>query len=348
MTMREITLGVIGCGRIAQAAHLPAIEKASGVRLVAVSDPSERLSQGVGRQYGVRSFTDTAALLDLDLDAVLVATPDRFHLPLGLRAIASGKHVLMEKPLASTSVEAQQLVDAASSAGRLLQTGSMKRHDPGLEYARANVQRIGRILSMTSWYRVMSRSRLAIQATLFPPVIVDESVRAVENGFKADSERYRLATHGAHLFDGLRYFAGDLDWLSARSATIAGDISWHGTAGITDGGGLASFEISTNVHSQWAEGVNIFGEFGHIKTRSPYAFLKAGSSAELFIEEDGVAQVPHFADTNAYKRQVEAFARSILDGVPTDPSPEDGVHAVQLIEAAAESSGDDGRKILLR
>jgi predicted dehydrogenase len=343
-----ITLGVIGCGRIAQAAHLPAIAKASNVRLVAVSDPSALLSGGVGAQYGVQSFTDTSELLALDLDAVLIATPDRFHLPLGLQAIAGGKHVLMEKPLASTSDEAQQLVDAAAAADLRLQTGSMKRHDPGLEFARANMHRIGRVLSMSSWYRVMSASRPAIQQTLFPPVIVDETVRSAENTFKADGERYRLATHGAHLFDGLRYFLGDLDWLSARSASVAGDISWHGSVGIRDSGGLASFEITTSVHSEWAEGTDIFGEFGHIKTRSPYAFLKAGSRAELFVEADGVATVPHYADTNPYKRQVEAFARAVREGTQTDPTPQDGVYAVRLIEAAAESSAHDGSTIALR
>jgi predicted dehydrogenase len=344
----HITLGVIGCGRIAQAAHLPAIKKASGVRLVAVSDPSPILSKGVGAQYRVDSFTDTAALLDLDLDAVLIATPDRLHLPLGLAAIASGKHVLMEKPLASNSTEAQQLADAAANAGVKLQTGSMKRHDPGLEYARANIHRLGRILSMTTWYRVMSATRPAIQQTLFPSMIVDEAVRTAENAFKADGQRYRLATHGAHLFDGLRNFAGNLDWMSARSGTVAGDITWHGLAGMADSGGLASFDITTNVHSQWAEGNDIFGEFGHIKTRSPYGFLKAGSTAEVFIESEGIASVPHFGDTNPYKRQIEAFARAVLDGNPTNPSPQDAIWALRLIEAVAESCAAGGREVALR
>lgn len=344
----EITLGVVGCGRIAQAAHLPAIEKADGVRLVAVSDSSHLLATEVGRQFGVPSYTDASRLLELDLDAVLIATPDRFHLPLGLQALAAGKHVLVEKPLASTAAEARELMDAAAAAGKKLQTGSMKRHDPGLQFARAHLPSIGSILSMNSWYRVMAKARPGIQATLLPPMIEDESVRGVESTFKEDKERYRLATHGAHLFDGLRYFAGDVDWLSARSASIAGDTTWHGSVGIARGGGLASFEITTSVHSQWAEGVDIYGEFGHIRTRSPYAFLKCGSSAEVFIEGDGVSLVPHFSDTNPFKRQIEAFARAIMDGSETDPAPLDGVRAVELIEAAALSSSADGRKVWLR
>lgn len=342
-----VRLGVIGCGRIAQAAHLPAIEKAPDVRLVAVSDPSPALSSGVAARYGVAGFTDTARLLEQDLDAVIVATPDRLHRPLGLQAIAAGKHVLMEKPLAASVAEAEELVSAAAGAGVRLQTGSMKRHDPGLQFARAGIERIGPVLSMTSWYRVMSATRAGIQETLFPAVIVDEGVRAAESVFKADGGRYRLATHGAHLFDGLRYFVGDLSWLSARSATVGDDISWHGTAGIAASGGLASFEISVAVHSPWAEGVDVFGERGHVKVRSPYVFSKLGSSAEVFVESEGVARRPEFADTNPFTRQVQAFAHAILDDVETDPTPRDGVEAVRLIEAAGRSSAADGAVVQL-
>lgn len=342
-----ITLGVIGAGRIAQVAHLPAVLKASNVRLVAISDPSEQVVSAVARRYGVPGDTSTADLLARDLDAVLIAAPDRFHLPLGLQAIAAGKHVLMEKPLAATSAEARELVAAASARGVRLQTGSMKRHDPAIEFARANIGRIGRILSMSSWYRVMAASRPAIQQTLFPPLVIDETVRAVESGFKADGERYRLMTHGAHLFDTVRYLAGDLDWLTTVSAAVAGDLTWHGTAKIATGG-LASFEITTSVHDEWSEGNDIYGEFGHIKTRSPYTFTKLGSSVELYVEAEGVSVVPHFADTNPYKRQLEAFARSVLTGAPTNPSPEDGVHAVRLIEAAATSAASDGARVDLR
>jgi len=343
----QISIGVVGCGRIAQVAHLPAILKAGNVRLAALSDPSVRLATMVGAQYGVASFTDTDELLGQDIDAVLIAAPDRLHLALGLKAIAAGKHVLLEKPLAPTSAEARQLVDAAAARGVKLQTGTMKRHDPGVEYAKANLVRIGPILSMVTWYRVMKGSRAAILDTLFPAVVEDGSVRTIEESFKADAADYRLATHGAHVFDLMRHLGGDLGWVSAHAASLAGDYSWHGTAGLGGSGGLASFEISASVHSEWAEGFDIHGELGHIRIRSPYVFTKLGSSVELYVEAERVAQRPHFADTNPYKRQVEAFARAVLEDVPTNPSPEDGVAAVRFIEAVAESCALEGRRVVL-
>jgi predicted dehydrogenase len=346
-TPDQVSLGVIGCGRIAQVAHLPAIAKAANVRLAAVCDTSPRIATMVGAQYGVASFTDTEALLRQDLDAVLIAVPDRLHLPLGLKALAAGRHVLLEKPLATTSAEARRLAEAAATLGLSLQVGTMKRHDPGIEYARANLAQIGPITSMVTWYRVMRGSRAAILDTLFPVVVEDDRVRATEEAFKADAASYRLATHGAHVFDLMRHLGGDLAWVSAHTASRGGDHTWHGTAGLAVGGGLASFEITAGVHGEWAEGVDLYGELGHIRIRSPYVFTKLGSSVELYVEADRVARRPHFGDTNPYKRQVEAFGRAILEGTPTNPSPEDGIAAVRVIEAVAESCSLDGRRVVL-
>lgn len=342
----DIALGVIGCGRIAQVAHLPVVGKAANVRLVAVSDASTRLATEVGAQYGVASFTDTSELLAQDLDAVLIAVPDRLHLPLGLEAIAAGKHVLMEKPLAATSVDARRLVDAAAMGDVRLQTGTMKRHDPGIEFAWANVDRIGPLLSVTSWYRVMKGSRAETLRTLWPAVVEDDGVRTTEAAAKPDAATYRLATHGAHVFDLLRHLAGNPSWVSAHATSRDDDHAWHGTAGLRDGG-LASFELAVGVHSEWAEGFDLYGELGHLRIRSPYVFTKLGSTVELYIEAERIAQRPHFADTNPYKRQLEAFARSIIDGTPTNPSPEDGVEALRVIEAVAESCATDGRRVSL-
>ncbi len=343
----RVRLGIIGAGRIAQVAHLPALVKAANIELVAISDPSAMLAEGIARRYGIAGFTDTEELLRQDLDAVLIATPDRFHHALGLLALRAGKHVLMEKPLAATVSEARELADLADATGLKLQTGAMKRHDPGLAFARAHLAEIGPILSFTSWYRVMSDLRPSIEATLFPPIIADPAVRAVENTFKEDRERYLLATHGAHLFDGLTAFGGPARWVSARMGNVGSDYTWQGLAGMQNSGGLISFEISVAVHAEYAEGADIYGECGHIRLRTHFPFFKRASDVAVHIEASGVSLVPHFGDTDAYKLQAEAFARAIIEDRPTDPSPEDGVAAVRWIAAVAESATHGGREVAL-
>lgn len=342
-----VRLGVVGAGRIAQVAHLPALAKARNITLVAISDPSETLAAGVAAKYGIEPFTSTETLLEQDLDAVLIATPDRFHHPLGTLALQAGKHVLMEKPLAATVQEAEDLAGLASRSGLKLQTGAMKRHDPGLAFAKAHLDKIGPILSFTSYYRVMSSLRPDTEATLFPSVVVDAEVRKVENTFKAQRERYLLATHGAHLFDGLNYFGGTSRWVSARVGNVNDDYSWHGVAGLADSNGLISFEISAAVHGNWAEGTDIYGAYGHIQTRSHFPFFKRASDVEVHIEGDGVSLIPHFGDTDAYKLQAEHFAEAILDDSLENPTPAEGVAAIRWIEAVAESSANGGQEVRL-
>ena len=356
MTPRPVRLGVIGCGRIAQVAHLPAVAKAAGVELAAVSDPSSTLARGVSARYGVAGFTDTAELLALPLDAVVLAVPDRLHLRLGVQALEAGVHVLVEKPSADTRVHASELADRAAARGLKLQVGAMRRHDPGMQYARRALADLGTVLSLNSWYRIPGRLRPPTEAALFPPLVVDEDVRTKEAEFKADRERYLLATHGAHVFDTLRYLVGDLTGVRARVARIGGDFSWHGSARLDgtrsrggagpDLGGLVTFEISADVRGAYAEGLEIYAERGHVSLRSYFPFFRRASSVRVFVEDAGEARIPEFGASDPYQRQVEAFAAAIRDDTATDPSGADGVAALRLIEAVADSAAGDGKEVL--
>ncbi len=199
LTAARLRLGVVGCGRIAQVAHLPAAAKADGIELTAVCDPSPVLSGAVGRRYDVHAFTELEPMLDSGLDAVVVATPDRLHHEHAVAALEAGKHVLVEKPLAPEPDDARHLGELADQLGLKLQVGAMKRHDPGIEYARAAVERIGPVLTMSSWYRVMAALRPPTEAALFPFVVVDDDVRTREAAYKADRPRH-LLTHTACTF----------------------------------------------------------------------------------------------------------------------------------------------------
>ncbi len=187
----ELRLGVVGAGRISQVAHLPAAVKADRARLVAICDSSPAVVDQLARRYGVRGCTDMQEVL-ADVDAVVVATPDRSHLPVAGAALRAGKHVLVEKPLADTLAGAEELNRLATNGKLKLQVGAMKRHDPGIEYAHQSLWRVGPVLSAQSWYRVMSALRPPTEATLFPRTVLDETGRELDPAYKADRERYLL------------------------------------------------------------------------------------------------------------------------------------------------------------
>lgn len=348
MTMTSpLRIGMIGCGRIAQAAHLPALEKTDRLTLISVYDPSELLSSRVATRYGVTNSASLDDLLAADIDAVVIATPDRFHHQLGMAALAAGKHVLVEKPLAATVAEAEEMAELAAQHDLRLQTGAMKRHDPGIVFAHEHLPKLGRAISYHSVYRVPVQ-RAPIEATLFPEMIIDDDVRKVENTFKSSGNRtgYLLATHGAHVFDTLIHFTGLPRWIRVHGAQVGDDYTWHGIVGLADGG-VGSFEMTVDVHGDWSEGIEMCSEHGTIRTTTYQPFWKRASDVEVYLEEDGASRRPHPADTNAFKLQLEAFADAIADGGGENPAPADGVAVVRVIDAAIASAAADGELVEL-
>ena len=139
------------------------------------------MADGVARQWDARSFTDVAACLEQTRpDAAIITAPDRAHAPLARQVLEAGCHVLVEKPMTATLEEAEELAAVAATSGRLLQVGTMKRHDPGLIFARdAIAQRLGRVLSFTAWYRTTSMRENFSQA-FFPALVSDPGVTTTE------------------------------------------------------------------------------------------------------------------------------------------------------------------------
>jgi predicted dehydrogenase len=140
---RLINLGLVGCGRISQAAHLPAIAKANNVRLSGVCDQSPSLAEAMARRYDVRRYSAVEDILNSDSEAVMLAVPDRLHVPLARAAIEAGKHVFVEKPLATNVSEAESLSENLLRSSVKLQVGNMKRFDPGVQFARDILERGG-------------------------------------------------------------------------------------------------------------------------------------------------------------------------------------------------------------
>ena len=105
---RLLRVGVLGCGPIAQAAHFEACTKAGNAEFYAICDVASDLRDRMAATHAPTcSFNDYDAMLaDPDLEAVVIATSDAFHVPAALRALQAGKHVLCEKPLATSIEEA--------------------------------------------------------------------------------------------------------------------------------------------------------------------------------------------------------------------------------------------------
>lgn len=125
-----VGLLLVGCGRIS-AAHLTALAGLeSQIRLAGVVDADAEAAGRTGAQHGVPAFVDLAAGLALrGVDAVLIASPNAHHADHAAMALAAGKHVLVEKPLAETGAQARCLADMAARSGLVLAAGHTYRHN---------------------------------------------------------------------------------------------------------------------------------------------------------------------------------------------------------------------------
>jgi predicted dehydrogenase len=334
-----LKIGLLGCGPIAQFAHLPALERTRKVDLVAVCDRSEALAQAAAARLNVQAVYSSHEELFADpgVDAVIIAVADAFHVPLASAALQAGKHVLLEKPLGVTSAECEPLVRLVDRTGLKLQVGSMKRHDPGIEFAHQFIQqRLGRILSVSAWYRD-SLFRPAMQEALLPPPRLSSDARRPDDDPRAhDRRQYSLVTHGAHLFDNIRYLGGDVRALTAGVAEAFGQYAWHGILEFAHGG-AGSFELVVKVNSDWTEGYVIHGEGGSVEVRTFLPFYHRASEVRAFDAATQQWHTPLGADSNAYRRQIEAFAACVLENKPPNPDVREGLAAVRLLEAVADS-----------
>lgn len=339
-----VRMVLIGCGRIAQVAHLPALEKAEGVRLLGISDPSAEVVQAVTRRYDLeKAYADPEAVwADESVEAVIVSAPDRFHSSLATDALNAGKHILIEKPLTSTVQEAEALVQLVGDSGLKLQVGAMKRHDQGLRFAREFVaDSMGQARTFNAWYRI-GDLRPGIEATLFPRVFADAAAHEGEVGFKADRQRYLLATHGAHIFDTVRFLLGDVAAVVVRHREDGRNQAWQMLVS-TKSGAVGTVSITADVPGLPAEGIEVFGARGSLRVDTHFPFYRRASSVSAY--SGGKVITPVLTDGDAYERQAENFARVIRQGGKPDPDVHDGLAALRLIEATASAveSGSEAR-----
>lgn len=130
----KINLAVIGCGGIAQHAHLPSILRIPDYGLVGVSDPYLEVAQKVARGSGLpesAGVSDHRSLLESPaVDAVCICAPTTMHADIVVEAMEAGKHVLVEKPMAVTRAEAERMIAASERAGKILMVGYNHTYDP--------------------------------------------------------------------------------------------------------------------------------------------------------------------------------------------------------------------------
>ena len=336
---RRLRVGVLGAGPIAQFAHLDASVKARNADLYAICDAAPDLLARMAAVYAPqKTFTDFDAMLaDPDLEAVIVATSDAWHVPMSTRALEAGKAVLCEKPIGVSVAEVEALSEVVKRSGRVLQVGHMKRFDPGLEAAERFIdEEMGQQLALKAWY-CDSTHRYTMTDAVQPLPVTSRQQRKPNGNPKADLRRYFMLAHGSHLVDTARFLCGEITEVSARLSEKFGAYCWFVETSFASGA-LGHLDLTVAVRMDWHEGFTLYGEHGSILAKTYNPWYYKSSDVEIFREADATTHRVLGADGHFFRRQLEGFADAVLNGAPQRGADiEDGLASVRAMAAIAES-----------
>ncbi len=205
-------LGLIGCGDFGRFC-LEAVAELPEVRVVGVADSRQDAAQRCAAAMGLRAFRTPEDLIECeDVDFVHLATPPSTHRELAMAAIAAGKHVLCEKPLALTVGQGDEMLQAARKAGVMIPVNFVLRHAPVTDLVKAVIDSgvLGRVLA--------ARLTNCAKDTPLPPEHWFWD-KAISGGI--------FIEHGVHFFDLYRYWLGEgqvIDGhVESREGTVQAD-----------------------------------------------------------------------------------------------------------------------------
>ena len=247
--------GLVGCGRVAPR-HAQSITELPGAHLIAVADIVESRAQRFAKEYQAEAYTDFRHLLDRkDIDIVNICVPSGLHAKIAIEAMEAGKHVVVEKPIALSLVDADRMIAAASAAGVNLCVVLQNRYNPPMRDLRelVNSGRLGKILlgnATVRWYRPQEYYEDGWHGTW-----------AMDGG--------ALMNQSIHHIDALQWLMGDVESVFAYTATLAHQMEAEDTGVAVirfRNGALGVIEGSTVTYPENLEGsVALFGERGSVK-----------------------------------------------------------------------------------
>ncbi|UFT98937.1 Gfo/Idh/MocA family oxidoreductase [Radiobacillus kanasensis] len=154
--MGTLKVGVVGCGSIANHRHLPEYQNNPDAEIIAVCDKVEDRAKATAERFGAgKYYTDYHELLqNEEIDIVSVCTPNYLHAPVSIAALQAGKHVLCEKPMATSEKEANEMIAAAEKSGKKLMIGHNQRFVPSHQKAKELIAsgELGRIYSFRTTF----------------------------------------------------------------------------------------------------------------------------------------------------------------------------------------------------
>lgn len=325
--MNALNVGVVGVGEMGRRHAENLRRSVPNARLVAVADIDLSRARAVAAELEIEDAYPTVEALTghRGLDAVVIASPPKYHLPAIVAAAAAGKHVFCEKPLALSLDDADAALDAVRKAGVILQVGHMRRYDPPYVAARSRIEagEIGQVVVFKS----IGRDQ--------------ETSPAGACQVEANGTLFHDST--AHDFDLARWLTGDeivevhafgstvaIPELRRVDAFDAGVVNLRFESGAI--GNIESFMDAKYGYDIRTEVVGTKGSLfvGQLRQTPLIVMTRAGSSHDVIAH-----WLTRFSE--AYLREMSDFAETVLHGRAPRVTGQDGWHSLAVAVAAVAS-----------
>ena len=314
---RCLRIGILGCGPIAQFAHLDACRKARNAELYAICDLADDLRERMEAIHQPKvAYADYDAML---ADPRVEAVDHRDRRPVSRAGRPQGDRGRQARAGRETAGDGGRAVPRAARSGGGRQAGRSGRQQPPVRPGHRLcthfiVGEMGQRIALKSWY-YDSVYRYTMTDNLQPIPITSDQARRPEGDPKADRRRYYLLTHGSHLVDTARFLGGPIVGLRARLLERFGAYCWFIAVDFADGS-LGHLDLQIPVRGDFQEGFQVQGEHGSVTGRVHLPWFHKSSDVECFSARDRQFHRILGEDAFTYKLQIEGFAATILEGLP--------------------------------
>ena len=306
--MRTVNVGVIGVGAMGEN-HVRVYHKMEEANLMAVSDVGERALKKIEKKYDAKGYTDFNELLsNPDIEVVSVCVPTTFHHAVVMEAIKNKKHVLVEKPIAYTLKEAEEMIKAAKEANIILATGHVERFNPAVQKAKELIEDgvIGDIVSA-----------FAKRVGPLPPRIKDVGVSIDLAIHDLDIMNYLFEEEVTQVYGTMNSILDDCDFEDHAEIMVSFD---NETTGIIEVNWLTPYK-RRELELTGTDGII---SVDYIK-QSIEVYGKFGQDIEIKHEEP-------------LKGELKSFLEVVVNNEEPVITGEDGLKALEMVIAAKRSS----------
>jgi len=339
-----MTLGwaIIGIGRHADQKVAPAIQRAPHSRLVAVYSRDLGRARAFAERHGAEAGYDSIPdlLRHPGVDVVYIASPNALHKEHTLLSAQAGKHVLVEKPMALTPADCEEMISACERAGVRLGVGFHLRHHPAHREMRRLIQNgvLGQLWLLEGQWSRGTRGegepppRTGLLAWWNQPELVGGGAM--------------MAT-GVHIIDLMRFLTGqEVEEVTALTdgQTEERPLEWLATALFRFAGGFpfASLVASRRIPDPRND-IVVYGSLGRAWARGT---LDVNLDGTLEVQSDLVNTRVAYTAGDMYLEEVEDFNRAVLEGREPSATGRDGLQVCRVTEALFRSARE-GRRVRL-